>query len=109
MFVMHIKQFPQFIPSSKRKYALKAIQFNFDLLYLPHSRSLTFTIVCCALRAAIPFSYAHFRFPLVCLISEFIFFSTPPPHFSSILSSQEKKTTATTDEEIICKKAKEMT
>lgn len=47
MFVMHIKQFPQFIPSSKRKYALKAIQFNFVLLYLSHSRSRSFT--CCVL------------------------------------------------------------
>lgn len=54
MFVMHIKQFPQFIPSYKRKYALKAIQLNFvelvfflSLFFLSLSLSLRVSAACC--------------------------------------------------------------
>lgn len=92
MFVMHIKQFPQFIPSSKRKYALEAIQLNLVFAFRAICLLSISSDSCDAFSFSFTFSFqkAFFLF-LLCRCRFKTFFPT------------------IADEEIICEKAKEMT
>lgn len=90
MFVMHIKQFPQFIPSYKRKYALKAIQLNFAMLVF---FSLSLSLVLLSSYFCCPSVWMpHFLF------QAFLFASNVLP---SSRCSQSMP-----NEEIICEKGK---